>query len=325
MQPIYHIALEDQPLSSGEISRWLTGNKDVHHYTPVNRDQVSPYSFSLRAVEGFASWQGSSGSNRRFDIGIKGDEFMFFFENSTSYAVESGSVSHALCPSKGLLIPAQHYSGIDIAENSSGEGFVLSRSALTGALVNTYRRPVPSDFSFAPTMDLQTGPARRILALMHYFRDNVLSQSDLAVSPMAVASFQEMLCLLMVENLKHSCSGFDYLASGVAPRQIKRARDYIHANAHRAITMVNIAEAAGVSVRALQINFRRFLDTTPRLYLHLVRLDGVRCELQHTAPSVTTVAEVARRWGFTHMGRFSQEYQKRFGIKPSVDQGRARL
>ncbi|MCF3640481.1 helix-turn-helix domain-containing protein [Rhizobium sp. TRM95111] len=322
MQQIYQVDLHRTPLSSEQISHWLMSNKDLRHYTPLNRDSIGPYSFSLRAVDGFASWNASSGTSRRFDVGVGGDNFMFFFEKSTSYAIESGSARHGANPRTGVLISAERYSGIDVAASSVGEGFVVSRKAVVSALASSYERAIPRDFEFAPALDLHEGPMVRILALMNFFRDNVLSQPDLVVSPLAVASFQEMLCQLMIENLQHSCSGVDRLSSGIAPYQVKRARDFVRANAHLPITVADMAAAAGVSARALQTNFRTFLDTTPMAYLRHVRLEGVRRDLQSASPAATTIAEVARRWGFVHMGRFAQDYSASFGVKPSEDLGR---
>ena len=51
-------------------------------------------------------------------------------------------------------------------------------------------------------------------------------------------------------------------------------------------------------------------------YLRSVRLDSVRGELQAPGPG-TTVAAVAHRWGFAHLGRFTAYYRRRYGESPS--------
>jgi AraC-like DNA-binding protein len=41
-------------------------------------------------------------------------------------------------------------------------------------------------------------------------------------------------------------------------------------------------------------------------------------DLQNAEPGHgTSVAAVAARWGFTHLGRFAIEYRRRFGSYPS--------
>jgi transcriptional regulator GlxA family with amidase domain len=44
-------------------------------------------------------------------------------------------------------------------------------------------------------------------------------------------------------------------------------------NAHRDISVADIAAAANVSIRTIQLAFRRHLDTTPNAYLRRVRLE----------------------------------------------------
>jgi transcriptional regulator GlxA family with amidase domain len=103
-----------------------------------------------------------------------------------------------------------------------------------------------------------------------------------------------------------------------APRAIRRAAELIEAHAAEPLTVEDIAEAIGLSVRTLQEGFQRFLNTTPMNHLREVRLRHVREELTAANPASTTVTEIAIRWGFLHAGRFSARYRKRFGESPSV-------
>jgi AraC-like DNA-binding protein len=97
---------------------------------------------------------------------------------------------------------------------------------------------------------------------------------------------------------------------------VRRAAEFIDANAWRDITIREIAEAAGVTIRAVQLSFRRHLDTTPTAYLRGVRLEYVHDELVAKNPDRTTVSEVAGRWGFCNFGRFAAQYRMRFGELP---------
>jgi transcriptional regulator GlxA family with amidase domain len=99
--------------------------------------------------------------------------------------------------------------------------------------------------------------------------------------------------------------------------RVRRAVDFVHANAHLPIGTTEIAAAAGLSARGLQQSFRRHLDQTPGDLLRTVRLENAHDELVRAEPGSTTVAEVARSWGFGHLGRFSASYRERFGVLPS--------
>jgi AraC-like DNA-binding protein len=103
-----------------------------------------------------------------------------------------------------------------------------------------------------------------------------------------------------------------------ASRTMRTALAYIHARSAEPITVIDVAEEAGVSARALQTAFRRHLGTSPTEYLRSVRLDAARAQLLEGAPETTSVARVARACGFGHFGRFASAYEERFGELPSV-------
>ncbi|MEG8037565.1 helix-turn-helix domain-containing protein [Sphingomonas sp. LR61] len=82
------------------------------------------------------------------------------------------------------------------------------------------------------------------------------------------------------------------------------------------MTIADLAAVAGLSVRSVQESFRRVFDVSPLTYLQDVRLDRVRSELLALDPQVGAIGDVARRWGFAHLGRFSASYAARFGEYP---------
>ncbi|TDX79050.1 AraC-like DNA-binding protein [Rathayibacter sp. PhB151] len=98
---------------------------------------------------------------------------------------------------------------------------------------------------------------------------------------------------------------------------VRSAVEFLHENAHLALGPIEIAAAAHLSVRGLQVAFQRVLGTTPLQYLRDLRLDRARTDLRLADPERTTVADIAREWGFGHLGRFSAAYAARFGEYPS--------
>lgn len=101
-----------------------------------------------------------------------------------------------------------------------------------------------------------------------------------------------------------------------APAVVRRALTFIEENAHRAITVDDVAAAVHISTRGLQYAFRRSLDSTPAAHLRRARLDGAHRELRSGSPD--TVAEIARRWGFSHPSRFAAAYRRAYGHPPGV-------
>lgn len=97
---------------------------------------------------------------------------------------------------------------------------------------------------------------------------------------------------------------------------IRRAVEYVHEHAHQPITSTDLAEVAALSLRALQQAFQRQLGVSPNGYIRQVRLDRVRDALLQGDPATTSIADVARTWGFAHAGRFSAAYLERHGEYP---------
>lgn len=102
----------------------------------------------------------------------------------------------------------------------------------------------------------------------------------------------------------------------VAPAPVGRAIAFMHEHAHRELSVQEVAEAAGLSVRGLQDAFTRELQTSPMNHLRALRLDGVHADL--ASGCVDSISDVAHAWQFHHQGRFASSYAARFGEKPSA-------
>jgi AraC-like DNA-binding protein len=79
----------------------------------------------------------------------------------------------------------------------------------------------------------------------------------------------------------------------------------------------------GLTIRAIEQAFARNLGCTPMEHLHSLRLEKAQELLMAPAHdgSVTSIALAA---GFNHLGRFSHDYAKRFGERPSETLKRCR-
>jgi AraC-like DNA-binding protein len=122
---------------------------------------------------------------------------------------------------------------------------------------------------------------------------------------------------LLVE-LPHTHSwAFDVAETTVVPASVRRAERFIEENAARSIGLTDVAGAAGVSARALQLAFRHFRNTTPMAHLRALRLEFARSQLAGNGPEGTSVTSVAHAYGFGCLGRFAADYKARFHESPS--------
>jgi AraC family ethanolamine operon transcriptional activator len=97
---------------------------------------------------------------------------------------------------------------------------------------------------------------------------------------------------------------------------VRRAELYLEGRDEQSVRIEDVCQAACTSLSRLERAFRETFGVSPRRYLTLRRLAGVRRELLRHEPHAS-ITEVAMRWGFFHLGRFSQDYKALFAELPS--------
>jgi AraC-like DNA-binding protein len=126
-----------------------------------------------------------------------------------------------------------------------------------------------------------------------------------------------LVSTLLVSMPHNRQRALEAAATSIAPFFVRRAEQFVEENARRAIDLQGLAKVAGVSARALQMGFRRFRNTTPMTHLRAVRLELARTELARAERNGGSVAAIAHRCGFWHLGRFAADYKARFNESPS--------
>jgi AraC-like DNA-binding protein len=132
-----------------------------------------------------------------------------------------------------------------------------------------------------------------------------------------LVSLREGLIALLLTSLQHS--GRARLTGEAplpAPAAIRRAEAFIAANASQALSMAEVAAAAGTSLRALQEGFRRYRHSTLSRAVQDARLARFRQALTNPENDAS-VAHLAFAAGLWHLGRAAQAYRARYGETPS--------
>src|SRR5262249_8555918 len=189
----------------------------------------------------------------------------------------------------------------------------IDRDRVEQHLRGTLGRSLDRPLRFRLGMDLTSTAARAWLNVMNLLIREVSEDLPVAVEQLEALVFQRFL---LAQPSTYSSALEDDRPA--APRAVQKAIALIENHAAEPLSVVDIAEAVGVGVRALQAGFRRFADTTPMNYLRDVRLRQVHAELLAADPAAVSVTEVALRWQFLHAGRFAVQYRERFGEKPST-------
>lgn len=140
--------------------------------------------------------------------------------------------------------------------------------------------------------------------------------NPLPLTAAAQASLDEFLLTLLLHQHRHNYS--EELAEPVptpVPGIVRRAERYMQDHAEEPIVISDVAAELAISVRTLQAAFRQWRNTTPQLFLRETRLQRVR---EGLLGGETAVTDIALRFGFSHLGRFSAYYEAKFGERPSI-------
>ena len=200
----------------------------------------------------------------------------------------------------------------------------ISRSAVTRQLGALLGEPVEVAPEFAPAMDLTQGHGRNLARYLLLALADIRQANPVPWSPIMIGGFEDFIIAKLLSSHPHDFSkALHKTAKPIAPRDVRRAIDYMEARLGSPIAIADIAEASGIAGRTLFKHFRDFHGVSPMQYLRNSRFEKVREALGRADPE-QSVTEIAMNWGFTHMGRFSVEYRQRFGESPSESLRRVR-
>jgi AraC-like DNA-binding protein len=194
----------------------------------------------------------------------------------------------------------------------------IQRGALEEELSGLLGRPVDGPLDLPPQLDLAGGPGRSWRRLIRLLRDELDHSQSLIYQPLIAEQLRSSVLGGLLLSTPHRY--YDELTGPAVagpPRMIRRVVDAIHDEPERAFSVGDLARIGGMSVRSLQEGFRRHLGCTPMAYLQQVRLTHAHDALRRADPTRVTVAAVAHRWGFAHLGRFASTYRAQFGQAPS--------
>jgi AraC-like DNA-binding protein len=181
----------------------------------------------------------------------------------------------------------------------------------------------PADLRFDSVSPISPGTARYWASLVAYLGRQLITpdeQAPLRRSALLQSAALDMLAAAALTVFPNTAMTAAQLPGPgrVAPPAVRRAVAFIDEHADRDISAADIAAAAHVTIRAVQLAFRRYLDTTPSAYLRRVRLDHAHKELCAANPGDgVTVTEIAIRWGFASSSRFAARYRDTYGVPPS--------
>lgn len=104
---------------------------------------------------------------------------------------------------------------------------------------------------------------------------------------------------------------------------VHRVERFMWENLEEPLTLESICANTGCRMRTLIYSFKDWFGMGPIAYLKLLRLNAVHRRLKEPRQSVR-IFDVAADFGFWHMGHFSTNYKRVFGVTPTQTVSAAR-
>jgi AraC-like DNA-binding protein len=192
----------------------------------------------------------------------------------------------------------------------------LTRSAMMAHLAALLGHMPKKPLEFAPSIELQAASGQRFARQVRMAIDDLDDPAPIH-NPIMTSMYEQLIMTgLLLSQPNNYADALHRLEVRVSPRDVQRAVDYIQGHLDSSLTLADIARASGIPGRTLLKHFKDHWGTSPMRYMRNARLARVREALLRGAAG-ETVTDIAMGWGFRHLGRFSVEYRKHFGEKPS--------
>lgn len=170
--------------------------------------------------------------------------------------------------------------GVNFAVKLSAdyEHFILliNLRALAAKLAAIAGVPIREPLEFHPFRD-DALPAAK--ALRNHFLSLVdcMGASDVPPPKLALMEFEQAMLVMFLHGNRHNYTDLlQQTPPESAPWQVRRAEEYIEANARRAITLEELAEVTGVSVLSLFRSFRQSRGYSPLEFATRLRANSPR-------------------------------------------------
>jgi AraC-like DNA-binding protein len=202
-------------------------------------------------------------------------------------------------------------------EGCGGIRVSFFKSELLACLASLLGEEPRVPLEFAPEIDVSSGYGRSLAQYLMMAVRDIDNAGTMPWNSAIMTAFEQFIMTMVLTVQPHNYSAaLRRLDTPLAPRDVKRAIDYMHANLDASITITEIIAVAGVPGRTLFKHFRDFKGMSPMQYLRNARFDRVRRALLLGEPA-EGITQIAMEAGFLHLGRFAVDYRRRFGESPS--------
>jgi AraC-like DNA-binding protein len=230
-------------------------------------------------------------------------------------SVMRGRETMSIAPDQGMIFDTARSNGYGSSADGENRLVLMCFDRANEAARRLIDHPLDDDWPWAQAFDVDSPVGRGLTALVNSTVANIeIAHNAGRAANHSLRLSEEALLMFLIEQAGvFRGAGDPGEAAAPSARQVSRAVELIEAMSDP-LTVTEVAEAVGVSVRALQLAFRRRMGASPHTVIKRARLRQARQLLE--SGEVATVRDAANRLGFSNVARFSSEYREVFGETP---------
>jgi AraC-like DNA-binding protein len=225
-----------------------------------------------------------------------------------------GKIAHRRLDSESL-IQMDPRTGMDAVSEAGFSGYTLAFSdERLSELADLHEWPDPLSSRSEP--GTERFPTEAVVCRLRATVSNIFALVQNPVHRDSAARLLNHELPVMILSTWFGSAGARKQKCGNRARALRRALEYIEASDGEALTVQQLCHACSSSISTVERAFRDHFGVTPKRYLLLNRLSGVRRALCDSTET-RSITDVANQWGFWHMGKFASDYRRQFGELPS--------
>lgn len=197
-------------------------------------------------------------------------------------------------------------------------GVVVEHELLAALWQSMYQKPLSAWIEEQIVVQASTASARHLDKMHRRILDLLSSSPELLNDPVALIQLRDAILIEWIEAIPSQVDTSELRRVEARKKVVDRACECMLAHSDQPLSTLDVCSRIGTSPRKLDYCFNDVLGISPKRYLRLVRLNGVRRDLKNRAHEARVkVQDVAARWGFWHLSEFSRDYSAQFGELPS--------
>lgn len=296
----------------GEVEEYLSDAYAPVAVSPIgshNSYGVSGHVAILDQV--FFEWSKTIGSYSVKPIEIF-DSVLFNFVSKgwTGYHFKSDMLSIAA----DQVIGYRHADKVDVLNESEHSTVVISDDLLCKRMSILLDKPVVHAVEFSKSA-LDQRNLKGLSALVAVFNNSLFQQLAGSLNARSSAVGHLVLDSFLLNYPNNYTQTLKAPLPLIAPRQVRRAIDYIHAHPEDRSSPEFLAGLSAVSVRSLQYSFLLSVGQTISEYQRALRLKKARDDLDQNRD--ISAKKIAEKWGFASQSAFTHSFKRAFGVTPS--------